>query len=268
MVPKQSSSPGFLSIGNVISAGIRIYRDHFKAYFIEALRCYLWALVPVYGWAKLLAIQGMLGRLAFHEVIEQPESVPEARLHVKPRLWTFLLTAMLVGLIFLGFLIVPIVLAIVLPFLIGILGQANSALTGVLVLLTILMVLVFLFAYIWLYSRLAFVEVAIAVESINEPMKAISRSWQLSQGYVIKLQTIYFVAFLITLPTAIIGNLGTLLLGEESLMAPFVDLGLSILTGAFIAPFWQSIKAVIFYDLKVRKEGLDLLDTTPEDAPE
>jgi hypothetical protein len=47
-----------LSVGNVVSAGLRIYRDHFKPYYLEALRSYLWVLVPVYGWAKCLAIQG------------------------------------------------------------------------------------------------------------------------------------------------------------------------------------------------------------------
>ena len=27
-----------LSVGNVVSAGLRIYRDHFKPYYLEALR--------------------------------------------------------------------------------------------------------------------------------------------------------------------------------------------------------------------------------------
>ncbi|MFM7579660.1 MAG: hypothetical protein ACKO5Q_22340, partial [Microcystaceae cyanobacterium] len=124
-------------------------------------------------------------------------------------------------------------------------SQTNSPIPLITTLLIVLVSLVSLFAYVWLYSRLAFAEVAIAVELVNEPVRAIRRSWQLTEGYVIKLQTIYFVAFLITLPTAIIGNLGTLILGEESPAAPFVDLALSILVGAFIAPFWQSIKAVI-----------------------
>lgn len=268
MTHRQPHGPQFLSVGNVISAGIRIYRDHFQLYFLEILKGYLWALIPVYGWAKFMAIQGMISRLGFYEITEKPESLPEARLRVKPRLWSFLLTGLFTGFIFLGFILVVAIAIGILTAITLVTSQTNSPIPLITTLLIVLVLLVSLFAYVWLYSRLAFAEVAIAVELVNKPMQAIRRSWQLTEGYVIKLQTIYFVAFLITLPTAIIGNLGTLILGEESPAAPFVDLALSILTGAFIAPFWQSIKAVIFYDLKVRKEGLDLLDTTPEDSLE
>lgn len=264
MVHNQSSPPGFLSIGNVISAGIRIYRDHFQAYFIEALRCYLWAFVPVYGWAKLLAIQGMIGRLAFQEVIEQPESVPEARLRVKPRLWTFLLAALFTFLVFLGFFVVVGIAIVVLIGVTVAVSQVNPLLSVIVGILIGVFSLFAVFAYIWLFSRLAFTDLAIAIESINEPMKAIRRSWQLSEGYVIKLQTIYFVAFLITIPISIISNLGTIILGDENTMAPIIDLALTVLTGAFILPFWQAIKSVIYYDLKVRKEGVDLLDAPME----
>ncbi|MFM7580477.1 MAG: hypothetical protein ACKO5Q_26540, partial [Microcystaceae cyanobacterium] len=87
MTHRQPHGPQFLSVGNVISAGIRIYRDHFQLYFLEILKGYLWALIPVYGWAKFMAIQGMISRLGFYEITEKPESLPEARLRVKPRLW-------------------------------------------------------------------------------------------------------------------------------------------------------------------------------------
>jgi hypothetical protein len=35
-------------------------------------------------------------------------------------------------------------------------------------------------------------------------------------------------------------------------------LALSFLSGAVIVPFWQTIKAVIYYDLRSRREGLGL----------
>jgi len=33
---------------------------------------------------------------------------------------------------------------------------------------------------------------------------------------------------------------------------------LSFASGALVTPFWQAMKAIIYYDLRSRKEGLDL----------
>ena len=33
---------------------------------------------------------------------------------------------------------------------------------------------------------------------------------------------------------------------------------LSIVSGALVTPFWQAMKAIIYYDLRSRKEGLGL----------
>ena len=84
-----SSSIQPLSIGNVVSAGVRLYRSHLKTYLKLALIAHLWALVPIYGWAKYAAISGLISRLAFGELTYQPESVEEARSHVNPRFWSF-----------------------------------------------------------------------------------------------------------------------------------------------------------------------------------
>jgi hypothetical protein len=140
----------------------------------------------------------------------------------------------------------------------GFSGQRGSPLAIVFVLLFIVLIFFFLFGYIWFYSRVALADLAIAIESVTDPVQAIKRSWQLTQGYVVRLQIIFFVAILITLPTAIIGNLGTLFLGDESPLASLIDLILTVALGALLIPFWQAIKAVIYYDLKSRKEGLGL----------
>lgn len=301
MTHRQPHGPQFLSVGNVISAGIRIYRDHFRFYWLESIKGHLWFFLPIslilsglivpyaniqgnlsvlaflvltliicyfYGLARFLRIRGMIGRLAYREVIEKPESVSEARLRVKPRLWSFLFLALLVALIFLGFFIVAGIMLGILFAMTFVSSQANPWLIFAFGLAIGVISLLILFAYIWLFSRLAFADLALAIELVNDPFQAISRSWQLSQGYVLKLQTIYFVAFLITLPTASISSLGTLILGNTNVMAFFVNFILSIFTETLILPFWQAIKAVMYYDLRVRKEGLDLLDTAPEDSLE
>jgi len=90
-----------LSVGNVVSAGLRIYRDNFKKYYRLAFISSLWAWIPIYGTAKFYAYQGLISRLAYGEIIEQPETVRDANRHVKGRMWSFLGAAILVWLRFL-----------------------------------------------------------------------------------------------------------------------------------------------------------------------
>ena len=71
-----------LSIGNIVSAGLRIYRDHFSDYFRLAFIGYLWIIVPVYGWAKLATNMGLISRLVFAEIAEKNQKQLE-RLNVR-----------------------------------------------------------------------------------------------------------------------------------------------------------------------------------------
>jgi hypothetical protein len=246
-----------LSVGNVVSAGLRIYRDNFKVYYLEALKSYLWIFVPVYGWAKFAGIQALIARLAFFEVRETPESLADARRQVMPKMWILLVTGILMSLIFFaGFIVFSIIFV-----LLGVGFAANIQSNGLVSLAFALLIVLFfffmIFAYIWLISRIAFAELAIAIDGIKEATKAIGRSWTITQGFVVKIQIIFFIAFLLTIPFSIVSNLGSLLL-QNSEMGTMINLLLTIPLGALFIPFWQSIKAVIYYDLLTRKEGLGL----------
>ena len=246
-----------LSVGNVVSAGLRIYRDNFKIYYLEALKSYLWLFVPVYGWAKFAAIQAIISRLAFFEVRETPESLADARRQVMPKMWIFLVTGILIGLIFLaGFFVFGIAMLLLgVGFFASI--QNNPLVSLVIGLFIVLSFFLLLFANIWLISRLGFAELAIAIDGVKEATKAIGRSWTITQGFVAKIQIIFFIAFLLTIPFSAISNIGSLLLQNPE-MGAVINLLLTIPLGALLIPFWQSIKAVIYYDLLTRKEGLGL----------
>ncbi|BFM40067.1 hypothetical protein [Synechocystis sp. LKSZ1] len=259
------AAQGKLSVGDIVTGGLRIYRDHFKNYFGEAFRAYLWVFVPVYGWAKFLAIQGLLGRLAFQEAQEQPESILEARRQVMPKLWYFLVASIAMGLFLmlalLGFVIVGILVGVIAGLLFSGLGGGNFVISALLVLGVMVFVIAFFFGYIWLYSRLSLTEICLAIEPNLKPMEAIQRSWQLTKGYVFSLQLVFFIAVLITIPISIVSNLGTLvtaIIGEGEEFASLIDLPLTLLFGALLIPFWQAVKAVAYFDLRVRKEGLNL----------
>jgi hypothetical protein len=268
--PHLSPSVGPLSVGNVVSAGLRIYRDRFQLYYPLAFKAYLWILIPIYGWAKFAAISGLISRLTFAEVVERPETLPEARRQVNSRLWTFFVAGLLVGLIFvatiLGFsLIGGIVFAIL-----AALAQQNTAFTAIIILSAIIAILAFVFGYIWLYSRLSLVELPIAIENQSDATAAISRSWILTEGFVLRLQLIFFVAFLITLPISLLMNLIssivqvilTVIFPPDSVLFNslyfIISLAIAFAGGALLIPFWQAIKAIIYYDLRSRKEAIDL----------
>lgn len=259
---------GPLSVGNVVSASLRIYRDHFKSYFGLAFVAYLWLLVPIYGWAKYSAISGLISRLAFGEVSENPETVSDARREVNPRMWSFFGAGILTSLIYVGASLVGAIA-------IGILAGGAAAIFGqngtiISVLLTVVAVIAFLIIYIRIISRLLIVEVPLAVEDNQTASSAIGRSWELTKGSVGRIQWIVFVAILVSLPITIFVQILTVIaqlvlsaaLGAESslfyLVYYLLILPLSFGSGALVTPFWQAMKAIIYYDVRSRKEGLGL----------
>ncbi|MGL5835817.1 MAG: DUF975 domain-containing protein, partial [Waterburya sp.] len=199
----------FLSVGNVVTAGLRIYRDNFKTYFKSAFLGYFWILVPVYGWAKYSTMMGVIARLAYGEVTEQPESINDAQRHVKPKMRDFLVAQIFVALIVFGT-IIPLII---------IFGIASSGLSfvfnqdsgGIVVLAAILFViaaiLLFLFSLSWLISRLLLVELPLAVEENVTVTSAISRSWNLTEGSAGRIQLIVLVGFLVSVPILLVFNL-------------------------------------------------------------
>ncbi|MBE9241277.1 hypothetical protein [Synechocystis salina] len=301
---KQPSPGGLtsLSVGDVVSGGLRVYRDHFKSYLWLAGQAYLWLLAPFlitvlgvtilaglaaimepialagliilaiaillvpwgYCLGKFFAVQGVLARLVFFEVGEQPETVAAAKIQLMPRFWRFLWVSLLTSLVFFLFLI-PIMLGYGVVFAVfAFLFTANDpGVVSILLaaLLTIVWSLISLYIYIWAFARLALVDVCLALEPTLSPLNAVGRSWALTKGYVLSLQLIFFLAFLITLPLSMVTNLGsitTLILDIDPVWGSVIDVPLSLIISVLIVPFWQAIKALVYYDLRTRKEGLNL----------
>jgi hypothetical protein len=263
-----SGQTGPLSVGNVVSASLRIYRDHFKSYFGLALVASLWLLVPIYGWAKYSAIAALISRLAFGEVRENPETVSDARREVNPRMWSFFGAGILTSLIYIGvFLVGTIAMGILAAGAGAIFGQ-NSPIVAVLLL--VVAVIAFLIIYIRIISRLLIVELPLAIENNIGASSAIGRSWELTKGSVGRIQWIVFVGILVSLPITfvvqILSQIGEsvlkAVLGAESgiffLVYFILIVLLSFASGALVTPFWQAMKAIIYYDLRSRKEGLGL----------
>ncbi|MGC9526451.1 MAG: glycerophosphoryl diester phosphodiesterase membrane domain-containing protein [Limnospira sp.] len=260
-----------LSVGNVVSAGLRIYRDHFKLYYSLAFRAYLWILIPIYGWAKFSALSGAIARLAFHEVLERPESSREAWHHVDPRKWSFFLQGILLSLIYFAFLFVILILFIVAA--VGV-GQFVTVDNVASILFAFLLGMVgfflFIFASIWLASRLYISPLPLAIEDDMTATGAIARSWELTSGSVFRIQGIILVAILVTFPVSLVVQVVSQIVQviivanfppdsvAFNLLSFLFIIALSFISGALFLPFWQSIAAIIYYDLRTRREGLGL----------
>ncbi|EHC16192.1 glycerophosphoryl diester phosphodiesterase membrane domain-containing protein [Fischerella thermalis] len=263
-----------LSLGNVITAGIRIYRSHLKDYFLLALKAYVWLLVPIYGWAKFYALSALISRLTFAELVNQPESISSGQRFVNSRIWQFLINILLMLLVGTGILIGVVIVFAIFGFLSAVLvgglnQQANIGVYLMLGLLAFVVGILALVAVLWISTRFYLVEVPLAIEDNVDGTSTIARSWELTKGYVWRIILISFVAFLITLPIQIVVQIVstivqlvfTPLLEQNSgfgLLFAVIILALSFASGAVVLPFWQAIKAVIYYDLRSRKEGLGL----------
>jgi len=264
-------SPGHiqpLSIGNVVSAAVRLYRSHLKNYLNLAAIAHLWILVPIYGWAKYAAISGLISRLAFGELIYQPESIQSANNHINPRLWSFFRVGFQVGI---SLLIVYFGLAIVGGIFAGLVGVLLGGILGasaVVVTTTLAIVVtvgIVLLGLTWFYSRWIVAEVPLAVEENINGGESVSRSWELTKASVFRIQGVVLVAFLVTLPIVFVFNyipsLFLLRLEQGTAiysLVYFISWIGSLIGGVFVMPFWQALKAVLYFDLRSRREGLGL----------
>ena len=264
-----------LSIPNVVSAGLRIYREHFRLYLGLAFKALLWSLVPIYGWAKNYQIQALISRQVFKELVNEPESVSTTRTQLNNQLWNFWVAQFLIGMIAfgvnIGLSIVTLIVVGISTAILGSIAQDNPGVSILLGLLQVAVRLVTLAIYIWVYSRFFIAELPLAIENNMSSTSCIGRSWELTKGFVARIQLVILVAGLITAPIILLA------LVPISFMIPFLTnysspealvsaifsivfwvVILVIVGSTLMMPFWQAIKAVIYYDLRSRREGLGL----------
>jgi hypothetical protein len=263
-----------LNVGSVVSAGMRLYRSHLKKYFLIALKAYAWLLVPIYGWVKFYALSALISRLAFGELVNQPESVSSVQRFVNSRLWGFFVNMILMFAISIGIAILFILIGSLLmgisAVLLGGLQAGNIATTIILILIALVVLIITFTGALWIGTRFYLVDVPLAIEDNVNGSSTINRSWELTKGNIFRILLISLIGFLITIPiqfiiqiiTTIIELIFTTLLKEDILSSSRISFvltfGLSFVGGALILPFWQTVKAVVYYDLRSRREGLGL----------
>ena len=278
----------FPTPGNLVNVGVELYRQDFKTYVKLAASAYLWILVPVYGWAKFLALSALISRLAYWRLLGQPEDLAHSRTSVSGgKMWRFLTLAFLVGFLYLAGYMVLAIGAIIVTVALGFalvtvavptFGEnIGAVIVGGIVAIVAMGVLAI--GLLWLGARLSIPDTVLVIEGHQAADRGIGRSWNLSQGNVIRLTVVISTTFTIVLPVLMFTNylpsILPIFVAENTSLYVIANIGsfaFSILSGILTLPLWQCIKAVVYCDLRMRREGVDLTlrdhELNPADHPE
>lgn len=210
----------------------------------------------LFGWTRLMASGALLSRRIYAVLTAFEESESEARRFIFPKMLNYLLATLIVGFILL---IVYGVLGAI-GYLIYLVGSplvqfleqniqtepARSLFFLTFLLSILLLVLLALLVISYFMVRLSLVDVVLALEPDCTPLKSVRRSWQLTQGQAWHTLTVFFVASLATIPANLLGSII-----NSVVIIPVAGLFVAVL----LLPLWQGIKAVLYWDLRVRNEG-------------
>jgi len=242
----------------------------------------IFGLVPLfYGMARLSMMSAAISRLAFRDVTNRPETSAEALRLLAPKMWTFLVAGLLVTLYFLlayaGIALLGGLVGGVLGFVIFLLFSSIGASEigiGLGIALGALMFLgIFLVGLTWVGCRLFLPDTILALETARQANRAVGRSWKMTKLATWRIALVWLVAFIMTTILSIIVSYPLqipLIFLEEGSVIYWVLYALaqimSIVVNILTIPFWQSIKGVLYYDLRNRREGLDLQLRTATDG--
>ena len=294
-----------LNIGNTINTAFRLYRDRFQTYVFFAVRACLWSLLPlilqlilsqllyqtitpeqgsdiglrlflfpvqIFSAAKSLFNSAVISRLAFQDIIYQPETSGQAEKKVKPKMWRLWWMQVLIFL--LG-------AAIILPITLSL-----GLVSGVIPILGVLLILLASFClpvfFLWLSARICIAELPLVIEDNLGSWQAIKRGWHLTKNSAWRIVGVIFIASLLIIPVYILsGALASIpfwvnfssfysslesvedwqtlaenpLFFRQMAMFSYGMITVFVLLNILLVPFWQSLKSVIYNHLLDQKKN-------------
>ena len=195
---------------------------------------------------------------------------------VLPRLWPLLLWTVLLSAAMIAALALVVGLVVLLVSLGGA-GVAFAVLTGILGTIALIVL------GAWLITKTSLVPSVIVLERLGI-RAAVARSWSLTQGYFWRTLGAQFlvalvvniVSQIVTTPLSVLFGVATTLIDPNgsfeayipSILLYVLTILLGLVLGAVAAVVQSSVTALIYIDLRMRKEGLDLeLARFVESAP-
>lgn len=226
-------------------------------------------LVPLLSFLATTLLTGVLICSVSQAVLGRKVSFAQVWELVKPRFWRLVVQAILFGILSFVYL-VAVLLVILVPFAGIVAATVDSGAGGIgwAIALVVLTFLALLPITLYLYGRLVFAPAAVALETDRVtgrpmgPVASFGRSWRLTKG------SGWRVAGLLLLTAIIVAAVGvalalpvtlvTGLLAGTPTISLVVNSFLSTLINAVAMPFYAGSLALLYIDLRMRKEGLDV----------
>ena len=213
-----------------------------------------------YGRARKTATGGVLSRLIFNKLVSHSETKAEIQNRIFSKTWVYLraeiffwliLSGLYFGFAFILGLILRVLFSSLRNFnFIEFFAQAEQDFSSIFLPLITVIVLVLLFYlgiivfFSYFVARLWLFDVVIALENVTA-VQSIRRSWQLTQNQGRESLLVVLICGLLLTPPLIL----------STILSIFGLFGVLLIVIASF-PLYQAVKAVIYYDLRSRNEGL------------
>lgn len=245
-------------------------QDSAASYLILGLAVFAsaiaWVVSYCFSIAKYLANSALISKLTFNMLSDSTESPSQATESVRQKTWAFFRISFYISmayfLLYIGFWVLGGILTLISAVFLGLSSAGDLAVAISLIIFAVVYVLTVLGFFIWLFARWLIPEVVLAVENITGAADSIGRSWELSKPSVLKLIVVAFTGFLITTPiTATVSFLPAIVTGGFDTtdamyqLVALLALLLNLFVSLAILPFWQTLKGVLYYDLRARSQS-------------
>lgn len=217
-------------------------------------------------------ISGAVVRAVSERYHQRPISLGKAYDYKFTKMGSLILSRFLIGILIIVALVAGFFLLFVVSFFITAIGQIGggddgiAALAGLLGVLGILggsLVIAALMFVAW--ASFLFVDQAIVLED-NGPIDGIVRSWRLFGGAIWRVVGIMLVTWLLLqvltfIPGLLMSFVTTMMFGDSIELFSLkqnIDTIVTYTTQILVLPFLLGVYTVLYYDLRVRKEGYDL----------
>jgi len=263
-----------LSAGEVLDVSFGLFRRMFATLFVIQLICMtLPFLINVYytgtgaGFSGMLLLGSLVSfvlsalasaatAIAISEsYLDRPVSAGDALRRAVPRLGPLLAVSLLVG-------VLVVVASMPFFFLVGgaavTMGRSGSV-PGGLAIFSMLVGLVSLVLPLFVAAGVSVATPVVVLEDRLGAIEALSRAWFLTRGYRLRIAGLLFVCLILIM----IPYMGLLLLGGALLAGAAGALSIWVPVVALVGrllltPILYCLITLVYYDLRVRKEGFDL----------
>lgn len=253
---------GSTNAGNIINTAIAIYRSDFRGNLSLAIAGALWSIIPIYGWARSSTILAVISTRAYNKLTLKEESISDVVKRLRTKIWGFWFLNIL-GNLYIGLILFITFFTVFYIFnpvnqLIGSLGISVTNTVGF-YLFIILLYLSGLTAFssilIWFYGKVSFAELPLAIEPRRSALSSMIRAWQLSNGSGRKIQIVFTIgsAVISSIWFGVPALIGTIVTGIFGGFWIIYFIGYVFVTGLL-----QIVKAVVYYDLLCKQEGIDI----------